>query len=253
MLKMLTFLRASILMLLLCSVCLAGEAPPGDAATAKAAPQYDTRAIEGWTVHISPKLLADDKVALDKALEMLAAHLKQIVIAVPADAVAHLKKVPLYFNPGYPGIGPHAEYHPDAGWLKANKRDPGMAHGVEFTNVKVFEADTSRMPVFVLHELAHAFHDQVLSFDQPDVIAAYKRALESKSYEKVERFHGVPGRHNTFERAYAMTNHKEYFAECTEAFFGRNDFFPFTRDQLEAHDPEMFKLLARLWNAPLPK
>ena len=161
MLKMLTFLRASILMLLLCSVCLAGEATPGDAATAKAAPQYDTRAIEGWTVHISPKLLADDKVALDKALEMLAAHLKQIVIAVPADAVAHLKKVPLYFNPGYPGIGPHAEYHPDAGWLKANKRDPGRAHRDEFTNAKGFEADTIRKPVFVLHELAHAFHDQV--------------------------------------------------------------------------------------------
>lgn len=250
---MLPSLRASTLALLLCSVCHAGEATPGDPAHVQAAARYDTRSVEGWTVHVSTKFQADDKDALDKALEMLAAHLKEIVRVVPADAVAQLKKVPLYFNPGYPGVGPRAEYHPDAGWLKANKRDPDMAHGVEFTDMKTFEAETRRMPVFVLHELAHAFHDQVLSFDQPEVIAAYKRAVDSKTYDKVERFHGVPGRPNTFERAYAMTNHKEYFAECSEAFFGRNDFFPFTREQLEAHDPQMFKLLARLWNAPLPK
>jgi len=44
-----------------------------------------------------------------------------------------------------------------------------------------------------------------------------------------------------------LDNEREYFAECTEAFFGRNDFFPFTRDELEKHDPEMFKLLRKLW------
>ena len=34
-----------------------------------------------------------------------------------------------------------------------------------------------------------------------------------------------------------MTNPKEYFAETTEAFFTRNDFFPFTREELEAARP----------------
>jgi Mlc titration factor MtfA (ptsG expression regulator) len=47
-----------------------------------------------------------------------------------------------------------------------------------------------------------------------------------------------------------MTNPMEYFAETTEAFFSRNDFFPFTRDELKQHDPEMEKLLARLWGGP---
>jgi dipeptidyl-peptidase-4 len=41
----------------------------------------------------------------------------------------------------------------------------------------------------------------------------------------------------------------EYFAETTEAFFSRNDFFPFTRDELRRHDPAMHDLLARLWGA----
>ena len=55
------------------------------------------------------------------------------------------------------------------------------------------------------------------------------------------------GKPNTVERAYAMTDPMEYFAETTEAFFSRNDFFPFTRDELKKLDPEMFALLGKLW------
>ena len=44
-----------------------------------------------------------------------------------------------------------------------------------------------------------------------------------------------------------MTNEKEYFAESTEAFFSRNDFYPFNRTELEQHDPAMARLLRRLW------
>ena len=35
--------------------------------------------------------------------------------------------------------------------------------------------------------------------------------------------------------AYAISSPMEYFAESTEAFFSRNDFFPFTRDELKRH------------------
>lgn len=49
------------------------------------------------------------------------------------------------------------------------------------------------------------------------------------------------------DRAYAMTNPQEYFAETTEAFFSRNDFYPYDIRELKAHDPSMFELLAELW------
>ena len=49
------------------------------------------------------------------------------------------------------------------------------------------------------------------------------------------------------DHAYAMTTPQEYFAESSEAYFSRNDFFPFTRDELKKHDPEIFKLLEKLW------
>lgn len=47
-----------------------------------------------------------------------------------------------------------------------------------------------------------------------------------------------------------MTDPMEYFAETTEAFFSRNDFFPFTREELQSHDPAMFALLSKLWGVP---
>ena len=36
-------------------------------------------------------------------------------------------------------------------------------------------------------------------------------------------------------------------AEATEAFFCRNDFYPFIRTELRKHDPEKYKLLEKLW------
>jgi dipeptidyl-peptidase-4 len=39
----------------------------------------------------------------------------------------------------------------------------------------------------------------------------------------------------------------EYFAEATEAYFGKNDFFPFNREELKAHDPLMHDLVGKLW------
>ncbi|MCB1089255.1 MAG: zinc-dependent peptidase, partial [Verrucomicrobiae bacterium] len=152
------------------------------------------------------------------------------------------------FNPEYPGVQPRAEYHPDGGWLKENGRDPSMAKGVEFTNIRIFEAETNRMPNFALHELAHAFHDREvrMGFANPEIRDAYRRAKDSGTYEKVERWHGN-GKPNSFERAYAMTTPQEYFAETSEAYFSKNDFFPFVKTELKQHDPAMFGLLAKLW------
>jgi Mlc titration factor MtfA (ptsG expression regulator) len=155
--------------------------------------------------------------------------------------------VPLWFNPEYPKVRPRAEYHPGADWLRENGRDPVMAKAVEFTNVRIFEAETRRMPNFALHELAHAFHHRTvrMSFGNLEIKNAYEKAKASGKYERVERKDSEGRSH--MDRAYAMTNPQEYFAECSEAFFSRNDFYPFTREELQKHDPEMFALLEKLW------
>lgn len=209
---------------------------------------YQTNVVEGWTVVVNERLLAEEKAATEKALEILRGQLKEIARVVPAPAVAKLREVTLWFSPEYPGVKPSAEYHPGAGWLRDHGRDPAMVKGIEFTDIKQFEAEARRMPNFTLHELAHAYHDRVLpdGFQNAAIKAAFKRAQASQSYDKVERWFGHE-KPNTFERSYAMTNPQEYFAEATEAYFARNDFFPFTREELKRHDPEMEQLLGKLW------
>ena len=216
-------------------------------------PVYETRTLRGWTLHVNRELLASDARQTAKALDLLDKQLEDITKAVPKAAVAKLRQVPLYFNPEYPGVRPVAEYHPGADWLRGNGRDPAMARGVEFTNARTYAAEVNRMPWFVLHELAHGYHDRELpkGFGNPEVAAAYARAKDSGRYDKVERHFGN-GRPNTVEKAYAMANPMEYFAETTEAYFGRNDFFPFTRDELKKHDPDMFERLGTLWQVADP-
>ena len=211
--------------------------------------ERETRDIAGWQVHIAKKLIETEAAETKRALAGLEKMLKAIVRDVPASAVNELKKVPLYFSQAYKPGKSGAEFHPDVGWLRENGRDPAMAHAVEFSGVKDFEAEMRRMPNFALHELAHAFHFRVLpdGFSNREIEAAFERAKRGGRYEQVERSNG-DGKPVTIERAYGMSNAMEYFAEATEAYFARNDFFPFTREELRECDPEMHDLLERLWS-----
>ena len=212
------------------------------------AASFETNIVEGWRVVIDARLLADNRAETERALKLLRGQLREVSGRVPASAVEKLRQVTLWFSPRYTGVAPKAEYHPGAEWLREHGRNPEMAKGVEFTNIPEFEAETRRMPNFTLHELAHAFHDRFLEsgFENTEIKAAYDRAKASGSYDHVERWNG-DGKAKTKERAYAMTNPMEYFAELSEAYFSRNDFFPFTREELRKHDPEMEKLAGRLW------
>jgi len=104
---------------------------------------------------------------------------------------------------------------------------------------------TNSQPWAVLHELAHAYHDRVLGFDYEPIKSEHQRVIREKLYESVLHISGRVKRH------YALVDHKEYFAEMSEAYFGTNDFYPFVRAELEEHDPGTFALLGRIWG-PAP-
>jgi hypothetical protein len=205
---------------------------------------YETRKLADWTIRIRRELLdgKEQKKATLEALGLLRGQLEQVNRRVPGAARRHLHTVTLWMSPPYPNTIPRAEYHPGAEWLRQNQRNPEMEKGIEFTNIAIFPKECRRMPMMALHELAHAYHHQVLGYDNPEIQNAYRQAVASKTYESVQR----QGR--GLERAYALNNAMEYFAETSEAFFGTNDFYPFTRSDLRKHDPEMEKLLKRLWD-----
>jgi dipeptidyl-peptidase-4 len=201
--------------------------------------------IEGWTVHVDPAMLEGGKHAEAgaKALTMLANHLQRVEILVPEKSLAKLRQCEIWIEHNHPTLG-NMQYHPGAGWLRDNGHDPRLVKMVHIPRASALlsRGQMLKHPAVVLHELAHSYHDQFLSFDHPGIIAAFDKAKESGSYDKVMLFTGQNVKH------YAMTNHKEYFAEGTESFFYRNDFYPFVRAELKKHDPDLDKVLAEVWD-----
>jgi dipeptidyl-peptidase-4 len=206
---------------------------------------YSRRIVQGWKLYIDDRLSKDQPEALAKAVQILDDQLRDVTRLVPAPALEVLRRVNLWFSPAYEGVGARAEYHPGEGWLRENGRNPLMVKGVEFTDIPIFEQELKRMPNFVLHELAHAYHDQVLGFDHPRVQALHAQAKAGGKYDKVLVQDAEGNRREA--RHYALTTPMEYFAELSESYFGRNDFFPFDQAELRDHDPDMHALLGELW------
>lgn len=230
-----TFLSLAFLIL-----CLPGWA------TAEEAPGfYDPveKKIEGWTVAVDPQLLEEEhKETAEKAFKALANHLQRITYIMSAERLAEMQNLRIWLDLDHPKLR-GMQYHPSRGWLVRNEHDPRLVKHVHIARAKsLYQRSTwAKHPYVVLHELAHAYHDQVLGFDHPDIIAAYEDMKEQGIYEEVLLYTGKKVRH------YSLTDHKEYFAESTEAYFGVNDFYPFVRAELQEYDPGMYALMERFW------
>ncbi|MEO6810413.1 MAG: hypothetical protein ABI353_14965 [Isosphaeraceae bacterium] len=204
--------------------------------------RYEVETIEGWTVLVHSGLLNDQPDLTDRTLTHLRQQLAQVERRLPARAVEKLRRVRIWVEEQEPHH-PCMAYHPDAGWLREHGMNPEKAGCVEIANARNFLAWTLQQPWMVLHELAHGYHHQFLEagFANAEIKAAFQQAKKAKIYESVLRINGHE------DRAYALTNPMEYFAEASEAFFGTNDFYPFVRPELKQHDPALYDLLGKLW------
>jgi hypothetical protein len=227
-------------------VALALPAPAGDEPEPAKPPSHTVRHLKGWTVRVDDRLLRPPDDALGRrALRFLENKLADIKVIVPEDRLQKLQAVPIVLDLTHGKLG-GMQYHPDAGWLRAHGYAPELAKCVHIPRAAELPArrNVREQPWVVLHELAHAYHDQVLGFDEPRIRQAYAAYKESGHGEKTLRYDGRRVRH------YALTDHKEFFAEMTEAYFGANDFFPFNRAELLEAEPALHALLRDVWEAP---
>lgn len=229
---------------LLISVVLHFETPVTAAEPAKKT-RFDPvlKKIEGWNVHVEPTLL-DGKHREEGAvaLKMLANHLQRIKILVPQPQLGKMQKIEIWIEHAHPSLG-NMQYHPSVGWLKDHGHDLRLAKKVHITHAKrlLSRQQMLKHPAVILHELAHGYHDQILGFDEPRVKKAYDRAMAAGKYQEVLLYTGRVVKH------YGTTNHKEYFAEATEAYFYRNDFYPFVAAELKQYDPFVYELFVTIW------
>jgi hypothetical protein len=204
---------------------------------------YKAREIQGFAVLVNPEVEKHPAEA-KAAFAELEAQLKTLSAVVPEKHLAGLKKVKFWIEWRAKPNGA-AEFHVSKGWLKDNGYNPEKAGGVEINNIKNFVDWSKRaQPWMVMHELAHAHHHLTLGEKYEPLQTAYKQAMERKLYDSVEYVGGGK------KKAYAATNPAEYFAELSEAYFGKNDFAPYTKAELQKHDPVGFELMKKAWGEP---
>ena len=202
--------------------------------------------VEGWTVHVDTRLLEGPDADLGKrTLKILTSRLFDVKMAVSAPKVQRLQQVHIWLDRTH-GELTSAQYHPGAAWLKSHGYDERMVKCVHIPDAREYASVNHQrvQPWSILHELAHAYHDQVLDFENAEIKAAWKAFKEGGKYQKTLHINGSMVKH------YALTNQMEFFAEMTESYFGTNDFFPFNRAELKREEPEIFALLAKIWDAP---
>ena len=206
--------------------------------------KHVSRAIEGWTIQVDERLVEGTDAEIGKtALALIGNRLADIKLAVAADKLVRLQAVTIWLDRTHGDLRA-AQYHPSVGWLKSHGYDERLAKCVHIPDAVDFISRGHQrvQPWSVMHELAHAYHDQVLDFENSEIKAAWEQVKESGRFEQVLHINGHKTRH------YALTNQKEFFAEMSESYLGTNDFFPFNRAELKQDEPEVYSLLAKIWD-----
>ncbi len=209
---------------------------------------HTLRKLEGWTVRVDERLLHEPNEALGQhALASLQSRLADIVLVMQPERLQKIQQVIIQLDLSH-GTLNNMQYHSGAQWV--------ADHGFSADLVKCVHIPIASMlispnhhhiqPWCVLHELAHAYHDQVFGFDEPRIKAAWQHYKASGHGDSVLHVDGHRTKH------YALTNPMEFFAEMSESYFGTNDFFPFVHGELQEAEPETYALLKEIWG-PLNK
>lgn len=216
-----------------------------------AIPGYFARKIHGFNVLVS-RMAYDQSDELDRRpLGYLETEFARIAELLPPDKLKALARVMIWVEWDHTipeDIRTYGVYYGGAGeGLYAKGVDPRKARSVCLLSLKTaykLRAEGKSKKLVILHELAHAVHDQYIGLKNPVVANAYDQAMARRLYDKVRHID------LTEREGYAATNEAEYFAELTCAYLDRLDYTPTNRDELKEHDSVGYELMMKTWGTP---
>jgi dipeptidyl-peptidase-4 len=201
--------------------------------------KYD---VEGWTVFVQKELDKKDDLR-EPVLDLLRVNLRQIANRLPVPVVKRLREVEVRMHLNRDGC-PGGVYHPSSVWLKEHDLPENWGRGIEFGNARNFLSWARQQPAMVLHELSHAWHHQVLGNNRSDIIQALDDLKKAGSLDEVLYVTGGT------QRAYALNNQMEFFAEMSEAWWATNDMYPFVRGEIMDAFPGVAAMMEACWRLP---
>lgn len=225
--------------------------------------------IEGFDVYVSPTVFTDPNYRpelLQWDLDIIKAQLLWIASynSVPHSALLHLEDSGVSFyldvSSDWSDGWPCSREHRGSACYNIEKNQIGIAVlGEEWEGMSWLRFDHTRQSV-VLHELAHAFHAQVIAggFDNVCIREQYEAVkARYRAVETLEQSSGLgpihlrrPPGHIPREQHWAYLNEFEYFAEASEAMWYQNNSYPWNRNELWHHDQNGYRLIYDAWHDP---
>jgi len=225
--------------------------PPPARAKTEIHPGYFKLVSSGFTLIVSREVYDQSDKLDGHPLGCLQSELQLIASLLPDATAKALAKVPIWVEwdhilPGSPsvlavyfGLGSES--------LGFRGIDPQKAKCVCIQTLRRIYLMKSRdklRQTVLLHELAHAVHQQLLGDGNPLVSNAYKQAMTRSLYAKVEHLGGAK------KNGYATTNDAEYFAELSCCYLDKIDYYPFKPSELREYDSPGYELMTRVWGTP---
>lgn len=251
--------KAVMFAVLTLSVTFAGPrtAFTADKVPAKSRPaekltDYSERQMSGFKVFVHSKVFEHNEDLPTPALDVLRGQFKDSVDRLPEHVLKELRRsTPIWVEwdrtepDNLEAVAVYRSGSEEA--IMAKGLLAGKANAVELTSLKKIaetkQPGNDNPTCVLLHELSHAWHQQVLGGQNPSVKMAFKQAMDRKLYESVKNLGGKK------VKAYAVTNESEYFAELSEAYLGKNDYYPFDRVELKEHDIVGYRLMVEAWTS----
>lgn len=184
----------------------------------------------------------------DRALARLEAKRAEVLETVPSRARERLVRIPFFlmYGPKAPGGGKSngLEYFQKNAPEHHGELDPRWHDAiVVYCAQNYLDISDLWAKKALFHEYAHAYQLEQWPENQPDILHAWEHARERNKYRNVPDVETK----RTFARAYAMTNHLEYFAELSCMYFVGCNYEPADREQLKEYDPVGYEMIRKLW------
>jgi outer membrane protein assembly factor BamB len=208
---------------------------------------FERVAMGRWQISVEKQLLDEAPDLAKKALSRLERKLDEALSLLPETSHERIRSLALFlmYGPKADGGGRDngLEYFQKSAADHDATLDPAWKSAVVIYSAENYAALSELWALKALvHEFGHAQQLEQFPEDQPHIVAAWQNAVAKGLYQNVEDESG-----NRIEKAYALTNQLEYFAELSCMYFARCNYRPFHRAELKEYDPAGYDMIERIW------
>jgi hypothetical protein len=209
--------------------------------------KYQKITVSGREFIVEKQLLVESPAVADRVLLRLKKNINLALSILPLHSHKHVAKQRFYvmYGPMAKGGGRGnglAYFRPGSPKFDANRDEDWNSVVVVWHAENYMKLTDLWALKCVLHELAHAYQLEQYPEKQPDILNAWKNAMEQKLYHNVKEDTG-----KILQAAYATQNQLEYFAEVSCMFFAKCNYAPTNRSELKAYDPTGYEMIRKIW------